>query len=65
MRTLRTFSIGLAFLVLLSFSALTGAQTWTPLANQPPVPLGTTLLLTDGTVMAQAMATTGFATGNW
>src|SRR5512146_1255933 len=43
---------------LLSLAALAGAQTWTPLANQP-LPFGlftasTALLLTDGTVMVQA-----------
>ena len=43
---------------LLSLAALAGAQTWTPLTNQP-LPFGlfhasTALLLTDGTVMVQA-----------
>jgi hypothetical protein len=62
MKTPRMFAIGLA---LLTFSALAGAQTWTALTNTPPAPLGTALLLTDGTVMAQGMETSGYATGNW
>lgn len=62
MKIPRTLAIGLA---LVTFSALAGAQTWTALAHQPTVPLGTALLLTDGTVMAQQMQTSGYATGQW
>jgi hypothetical protein len=62
MRTHRILAIGLA---LLAITALAGAQTWTALTNPPSVPIGTSLLLTDGTVMAQAMSTNGFGTGNW
>jgi len=62
MRTHRILAIGLA---LLGFSVLAGAQTWSALTNPPSVPIGTSLLLTDGTVMAQAMSTNGFGTGNW
>jgi hypothetical protein len=55
----------LALFALFIFPALTSAQTWTTLTNTPPAPLGTALLLTDGTVMAQGMATSGYGTGNW
>jgi len=65
MRPTRLFAAGLALSALIIFSALAGAQTWTTLTNAPPAPLGTAMLLTDGTVMAQGMATNGFATGNW
>ena len=65
MRLPRILAAGLALLTLAIFSALAGAQTWTTLTNTPPAPLGTALLLTDGTVMAQGMATTGYATGTW
>jgi outer membrane protein assembly factor BamB len=65
MRTHRIFAFGIALFALLVSTALCGAQTWTTLTNAPPAPLGTALLLTDGTVMAQGMATTGYATGNW
>jgi len=41
------------------------AQTWTTLTNAPPAPLGTAMLLTDGTVMAQGMTSVGYGTGNW
>ena len=56
-------SLALFSLLIVSVSA--SAQTWTTLTNTPPAPLGTALLLTDGTVMVQGMATTGYATGNW
>ena len=52
-------------LLLFACALLAGAQTWTALAHQPPVPLGTALLLTDGTVMAQQMTSDGFGTGAW
>jgi sugar lactone lactonase YvrE len=63
MRIPRMFAVGFALLVY--YCALAGGQTWTTLTNAPPAPLGTALLLTDGTVMAQGMATSGYATGNW
>ncbi len=70
MRTQRPLAIGLAIFVftVVLMAVLTtpgNAQTWTALAHQPPAPLGTALLLTDGTVMAQGMATSGYGTGNW
>jgi len=40
--------------LLLSFAAVAGAQTWTPLVHQPTFAASTPLLLTDGTVMVQA-----------
>ena len=49
----RTLAFGLA--VFLAFAALAGAQTWTPLAHQPTFSASTALLLTDGTVMVQAI----------
>lgn len=52
-------------LVLSALASLSGAQTWTPLAHQPGVPVGTALLLTDGTVMAQQLTNNGFGTGSW
>jgi hypothetical protein len=61
MRVPRALAVGFALLI---FSALASAQTWTNVTT-PPAPLGTAMLLTDGTVMAQGMATSGFATGNW
>jgi hypothetical protein len=62
MKIPQTLAIAFAFLI---SSALAGAQTWTTLTNTPPSPLGTALLLTDGTVMVQGMATSGYATKNW
>lgn len=55
----------LAIATLLSFAALATAQSWTALTHEPTVPMGTALLLTDGTVMAQQMQTSGYATGAW
>jgi hypothetical protein len=52
-------------LVLSAFASLAGAQTWTALAHQPSVPVGTALLLTDGTVMVQQMTSDGHGTGAW
>ncbi|HZS26716.1 MAG TPA: hypothetical protein VFB76_05770 [Candidatus Angelobacter sp.] len=37
-------------------TTLAGAQSWTPLTHQPSFGAGTTLLLTDGTVMVQDSA---------
>jgi|CZKJ01.1.fsa_nt_gi hypothetical protein len=52
--------------VLLAVSLAAEAQTWTTLTHAPTSPLGTALLMTDGTVLAQGMvATTGYATGTW
>lgn len=65
MKLPRFVASGLGLLVLLVASANSDAQTWTNLTNAPPAPLGTALLLTDGTVMAQGMQTNGYATGNW
>jgi hypothetical protein len=49
-----------AFVSLLLVPLLAGAQTWTPLVNQPGFIAGTAFLLTDGTVMVQA-----YSTGGW
>jgi hypothetical protein len=65
MRTHRILTIGPVLLAFLAFAALAGAQTWSALNHPSSVPLGTSLLLTDGTVMSQQMATTGYATGAW
>lgn len=65
MKLPQLFASGLALLFLLATSANSGAQTWTTLTNTPPAPLGTALLLTDGTVMAQGMQTSGYASGTW
>src|SRR5689334_13794464 len=51
-------------LMLLALASLAEAQ-WTVLNNQPGVPIGTTLLLTDGTVMAQQLTNDGFGTSSW
>jgi hypothetical protein len=54
----------MSMFLLLSFASMADAQSWTPLAHQPPFQAGTALLLTDGTVMVQQMSShTG--TGNW
>jgi hypothetical protein len=65
MKVSRFLATLLALFSLTILSEAAGAQTWTTLANTPPAPLGTALLLTDGTVMVQGMATSGYATGNW
>ena len=52
-------------LVLFALASLAGAQTWTPLAHQPSVSVGTALLLTDGTVMVHQLDSNGFGTGAW
>lgn len=49
----RTLAFGLG--LFLAFAALAGAQTWTPLTHQPSFGASTALLLTDGTVMVQAV----------
>ncbi|HEV3074118.1 MAG TPA: VCBS repeat-containing protein [Thermoanaerobaculia bacterium] len=49
----RTLAIGLG--MLLALAALAGAQTWTRLTNLPSIGASTSLLLTDGTVMVQAV----------
>ncbi len=59
----RTLALGLG--VFLAFTALAGAQTWTPLNHQPTFGAGTALLLTDGTVMVQQMTSVGYGTENW
>jgi len=51
MKFVRSCTIASAALLMLA--ALSGAQTWTPLHNQPSFAANTALLLTDGTVMAQ------------
>src|SRR6478736_9254220 len=51
--------------IFLAFVLPMSGQTWTALTNQPGVPVGTPLLLTDGTVMVQQMNPNGFATGQW
>src|SRR6266853_2187598 len=52
--------------IFLAFVLPISGQTWTALTNQPGVPVGTPLLLTDGTVIAQQMTTDGsFGTGQW
>ncbi len=63
MKTRRSLVFGISTLLVLA--ALAQSQSWTALAHQPTVPIGTALLLTDGTVMAQQMQTSGFATGQW
>lgn len=50
----------------LALSLAAQAQTWTALKNPPPADLGTALLMTDGTVMAQGMEGVGsYGTGTW
>jgi hypothetical protein len=62
LRCKQTLAIALC---ILAFATLGSAQTWTSLTHQPGVPVGTTLLLTDGTVMVHQMTTSGFGTGQW
>ncbi len=59
----RRLAIGLS--VLLALATLAAAQTWTPLTHQPTFYAGTPLLLTDGTVMVQAMTSDGFGSRHW
>lgn len=49
----------------LSGSPLATAGTWTPLKNPPPNFVSSPLLLTDGTVIAQEVHSTGLGTGIW
>lgn len=58
----RILALGLG--AFLAFAALASAQSWTQVTNQPGVGIGTTLLLTDGTVMAQQV-TSNLGTGQW
>lgn len=46
-------TLGFSLVLLLSFSGLSFSQAWTPLKNKPSFSPGTSLLLTDGTVMVQ------------
>jgi hypothetical protein len=59
----RTLAIELG--LLLAFTTLAGAQSWKALTHQPTFYAGTPLLLTDGTVMVQAMTSVGYGTGQW
>jgi len=54
----RFLALGLGLLAWLSDAAWAG--TWTPLTNSPPGAVNVILLLTDGTVMAQATSGTGW-----
>ncbi|HEV8118434.1 MAG TPA: hypothetical protein VGQ32_07910 [Thermoanaerobaculia bacterium] len=45
---------GIVPFLFLGLAGIAAAQTWTPLANQPPFQAGNPLLLTDGTVIAHA-----------
>jgi len=51
---MRTVRVPIFLALFLSGLGVAGAQTWTPLANQPPFSAGNPLLLTDGTVIAHA-----------
>lgn len=62
---LRTRTLVSLFATLVAFTTLAGAQSWTTLTNQPGAPVGTPLLLTDGTAIVQQMTSGGFGTGNW
>lgn len=60
-------TLALALLPTLAFGSAAQMPTvgsWTYLANQAPEPIGTMLLLTDGTVIGQGTFTTGAATGD-
>src|SRR5438045_2193807 len=46
--------------MILALATIAGAQSWTPMANQPTFFPNVALLLTDGTVMVQATLT-----GDW
>lgn len=54
MKNYRNLVLALGMVLVLMLPA--GAQTWTPLTNQPPFYASTALLLTDGTVMVQEYA---------
>ena len=51
-------------LALVVLAGLVHAQTWQPLTNQPTFYASTALLLTDGTVMVQALVS-GTGSGIW
>lgn len=51
-------------LALVAFAALAHAQTWQPLVNQPTFSASSALLLTDGTVMVQALVS-GTGSREW
>ncbi len=55
---IRILAIAIGFV--LAYTGLAGAQSWSPLYNQPPFVAGQPLLLTDGTVMVQQTST-----GQW
>jgi hypothetical protein len=65
MRPPQILALGLTLLVLLTFSALAGAQTWTLLNHLPANYVGGPLLLTDGTVIVQEVQSNGDGTGVW
>src|SRR5580698_4011845 len=50
---------------LLALPLAVQGQTWTALSNKPPAALGTAMLLTDGTVMAQGETSSGGGTAKW
>ena len=52
-------------LTIVVFAGLAHAQTWQPLQNQPTFSASTALLLTDGTVMVQALTTQGTGSRAW
>ena len=55
--------IAIALTVLLAFTALAGAQSWTPLNNQPGVAVGPMLQLRDGRILVNESQ--GPDTGVW
>jgi hypothetical protein len=54
----------LSLTLLIAFASLAPAQTWQPLTNQPTFSASTALLLTDGTVMVQALKS-GTGSRSW
>jgi hypothetical protein len=58
MKALRTLGIGL--FVSLAWGSVAGAQSWTPLTNQPTFSASNPLLLTDGTVMVHDFCARGW-----
>lgn len=61
----RLHIVAIALCMLFSFTSLASAQGWTLLSQQPTFFAGTSLLLTDGTVVVQQMTVNGFGTGQW
>jgi hypothetical protein len=55
----------LLFSTMFCLTALASGQTWSGLTHQPTFYAGTALLLTDGTVLVQAMTSSHFGTGQW